>query len=112
MIYLVSLNEYAHVPTEVTVAVNDRPPSQHCYPPNCGDALLTKAKTLLDLRSHMDSYPWTEIYEGINQHFCKKPYNYQQVLLQGQHRRHTPTTGLNYVGGDQDGARPEELTAA
>ncbi|GJU47874.1 hypothetical protein Tco_1217429 [Tanacetum coccineum] len=46
--------------------------------------------TLFDLRPHMDSSRWTEIYEGINMHF-QKAYNTNKASFKAKHWKADPT---------------------
>ncbi|GJT81003.1 hypothetical protein Tco_1055345 [Tanacetum coccineum] len=49
-------------------------------------------QTLFDLRPHMDSSRWTEIYEGINMHL-QKAYNTNKASFKAKHWKADPTTG-------------------
>ncbi|GKD69177.1 hypothetical protein Tco_1323267, partial [Tanacetum coccineum] len=48
-------------------------------------------ETLFDLRPHMDSSRWTEIYEGINQHL-QKAYNTNKASFKANHWNADPAT--------------------
>ncbi|GJR54561.1 F-box domain containing protein [Tanacetum coccineum] len=66
--------------------------------------------TLFDLRPHMDSSRWTEIYEGINMHL-QKAYNTNKASFKAKHRKADPTTGTYDVEAIRR-AHPEEITVA
>ncbi|GJW58996.1 hypothetical protein Tco_0105727 [Tanacetum coccineum] len=115
---------------------DDRPPS-HVVPTGCGGcfaielallfvplyypswekvpkerkaAIISEIGTLFDLRPHMDSSRWTEIYEGINMHL-QKAYNTNKASFKAKHWKADPTTGTYDVEAIRR-ARPEEITAA
>ncbi|GKA53631.1 F-box domain containing protein [Tanacetum coccineum] len=66
-------------------------------------------ETLFDLRPHMESSRWTEIYEGINQHL-QKAYNTNKASFKAKHWKVDPQTGTYDVEAIRR-ARPEEITA-
>ena len=49
-------------------------------------------QTLLDLRPHMESSRWTDIYEGINMHL-QKAYNTNKASFKAKHWKVDPQTG-------------------
>ncbi|GJR75085.1 hypothetical protein Tco_0087450 [Tanacetum coccineum] len=57
-----------------------------------GGPISPPEDTLFDLRPHMDSSRWTEIYEGINQHL-QKAYNTNKASFKAKHWNADPTTG-------------------
>ncbi|GJX41861.1 F-box domain containing protein, partial [Tanacetum coccineum] len=63
--------------------------------------LISNIGTLFDLRPHMESFRWTDIYEGINMHL-QKAYN-------TKHWKVDPQTGTYDVEAIRR-ARPEEIT--
>lgn len=67
-------------------------------------------QTVFNLRPHMESSRWTEIYEGINGHL-QKAYNTNKASFKAKHWRADPTTGTYDVQAIRR-ARPEEITAA
>ncbi|PWA47008.1 hypothetical protein CTI12_AA502630 [Artemisia annua] len=66
--------------------------------------------TMFNLRKHMESSRWTEIYEGINNHL-QKAYNTNKASFKAKHWKTDPTTGTYDVEAIRR-ARPEEITAA
>ncbi|GJZ33859.1 hypothetical protein Tco_0579295 [Tanacetum coccineum] len=73
-------------------------------------AIVSEIGTLFDLRSHMDSSRWTEIYEGINMHL-QKAYNTNKASFKAKHWKADPTTWTYNVKAIWR-ARLEEITAA
>ncbi|GKB08313.1 F-box domain containing protein [Tanacetum coccineum] len=65
--------------------------------------------TLFDLRPHMESSRWTDIYEGINMHL-QKAYNTNKASFKAKHWKVDPQTGTYDVEAIRR-ARPEEITA-
>ncbi|GKD54106.1 F-box domain containing protein [Tanacetum coccineum] len=85
-------------------------PSWEKVPKERKAAIISEIGTLFDLRPHMDSSRWTEIYEGINQHL-QKAYNTNKASFKAKHWNADPTTGTYDVEAIRR-ARPEEITAA
>ncbi|GJX25654.1 hypothetical protein Tco_0231950, partial [Tanacetum coccineum] len=85
-------------------------PSWEKVPKERKAAIISEIGTLFDLRPHMDSSRWTEIYEGINQHL-QKAYNTNKASFKAKHWKADPTTGTYDVEAIRR-ARPEEITAA
>ncbi|GJW83408.1 hypothetical protein Tco_0156553 [Tanacetum coccineum] len=73
-------------------------------------AIISDIGTLFDLRPHMDSSRWTEIYEGINMHL-QKAYNTNKASFKAKHWKAYPTTGTYDVEAIRR-ARPEDITTA
>ncbi|GJW45774.1 hypothetical protein Tco_0077420 [Tanacetum coccineum] len=67
-------------------------PSWEKVPKERKAAIISEIGTLFDLRPHMDSSCWTEIYEGINQHL-QKAYNTNKASFKAKHWKADPTTG-------------------
>ncbi|GKD20544.1 hypothetical protein Tco_1222247, partial [Tanacetum coccineum] len=67
-------------------------PSWEKVPKERKAAIISEIGTLFDLRPHMDSSRWTEIYEGINQHL-QKAYNTNKASFKAKHWNADPTTG-------------------
>ncbi|GKB87989.1 F-box domain containing protein, partial [Tanacetum coccineum] len=85
-------------------------PSWEKVPKERKAAIISEIGTLFDLRPHMDSSRWTEIYEGINMHL-QKAYNTNKASFKAKHWKADPTTGTYDVEAIRR-ARPEEITAA
>ncbi|GJQ95111.1 F-box domain containing protein [Tanacetum coccineum] len=85
-------------------------PSWEKVPKERKAAIISDIGTLFDLRPHMDSSRWTEIYEGINMHL-QKAYNTNKASFKAKHWKADPTTGTYDVEAIRR-ARPEEITAA
>ncbi|GJR71484.1 hypothetical protein Tco_0083849 [Tanacetum coccineum] len=84
-------------------------PSWEKVPKERKAAIISEIGTLFDLRPHMDSSRWTEIYEGINMHL-QKAYNTNKASFKAKHWKADPTTGTYDVEAIRR-ARPEEITA-
>ncbi|GJT88291.1 F-box domain containing protein [Tanacetum coccineum] len=84
-------------------------PSWEKVPKERKAALISNIGTLFDLRPHMESSRWTEIYEGINQHL-QKAYNTNKASFKAKHWKVDPQTGTYDVEAIRR-ARPEEITA-
>ncbi|GJV01620.1 F-box domain containing protein [Tanacetum coccineum] len=85
-------------------------PSWEKVPKERKATIISEIGTLFDLRPHMDSSRWTEIYEGINMHL-QKAYNTNKASFKAKHWKADPTTGTYDVEAIRR-ARPEEITAA
>ncbi|GJV57767.1 F-box domain containing protein, partial [Tanacetum coccineum] len=85
-------------------------PSWEKVPKERKAAIISDIGTLFDLRPHMESSRWTEIYEGINMHL-QKAYNTNKASFKAKHWKADPTTGSYDVEAIRR-ARPEEITAA
>ncbi|GKA56681.1 F-box domain containing protein, partial [Tanacetum coccineum] len=85
-------------------------PSWEKVPKERKAAIISEIGTLFDLRPHMDSSRWTEIYEGINMHL-QKAYNTNKASFKAKHWKADPTTGTYDVEAIRR-ARPDEITAA
>ncbi|GKC55883.1 hypothetical protein Tco_1083481, partial [Tanacetum coccineum] len=85
-------------------------PSWEKVPKERKAAIISEIGTLFDLRPHMESSRWTEIYEGINMHL-QKAYNTNKASFKAKHWKADPTTGSYDVEAIRR-ARPEEITAA
>ncbi|GJU92193.1 zinc finger, PHD-type containing protein [Tanacetum coccineum] len=85
-------------------------PSWEKVPKERKAAIISNIGTLFDLRPHMESSRWTEIYEGINMHL-QKAYNTNKASFKAKHWKADPTTGSYDVEAIRR-ARPEEITAA
>ncbi|GJZ80127.1 F-box domain containing protein, partial [Tanacetum coccineum] len=85
-------------------------PSWEKVPKERKAAIISEIGTLFDLRPHMDSSRWTEIYEGINMHL-QNAYNTNKVSFKAKHWKADPTTGTYDVDAIRR-ARPEEITTA
>ncbi|GKB15300.1 F-box domain containing protein, partial [Tanacetum coccineum] len=85
-------------------------PSWEKVPKERKAAIISDIGTLFDLRPHMDSSRWTEIYEGINMHL-QKAYNTNKASFKAKHWKADPTTGTYDVEAIRR-ARPEDITAA
>ena len=64
---------------------------------------------MFNLRPHMESSRWTEIYEGIHNHL-QKAYNTNKASFKAKHWKADPTTGTYDVDAIRR-ARPEEITS-
>ncbi|GJW83845.1 F-box domain containing protein [Tanacetum coccineum] len=95
---------------EVVRSVSLYYPSWEKVPKERKAAIISEIGTLFDLRPHMDSSRWTEIYEGINMHL-QKAYNTNKASFKAKHWKADPTTGTYDVEAIRR-ARPEEITAA
>ncbi|GJW73485.1 F-box domain containing protein [Tanacetum coccineum] len=84
-------------------------PSWEKVPKERKAALISNIGTLFDLRPHMESPRWTDIYEGINMHL-QKAYNTNKASFKAKHWRVDPQTGTYDVEAIRQ-ARPEEITA-
>ncbi|GJX85082.1 F-box domain containing protein [Tanacetum coccineum] len=84
-------------------------PSWEKVPKERKAALISNIGTLFDLRPHMESPRWTDIYEGINMHL-QKAYNTNKASFKAKHWRVDPQTGTYDVEAIRQG-RPEEITA-
>ncbi|GJX07400.1 F-box domain containing protein [Tanacetum coccineum] len=84
-------------------------PSWEKVPKEQKAAIISNIGTLFDLRPHMESSRWTEIYEGINQHL-QKAYNTNKASFKAKHWKVDPQTGTYDVEAIRR-ARPEEITA-
>ncbi|GJX15088.1 F-box domain containing protein [Tanacetum coccineum] len=85
-------------------------PSWEKVPKERKATIISNIGTLFDLRPHMESSRWTEIYEGINMHL-QKAYNTNKASFKAKHWKADPTTGSYNVEAIRR-ARPEEFTAA
>nr|GFC22151.1 hypothetical protein [Tanacetum cinerariifolium] len=72
-------------------------------------ALIADIVTQFDLRPHMESPDWTEIYIGIQQHL-QKAYNTNKADFKAQHWVIDPTTETYKVEKIRR-ARPQDITA-
>ncbi|GJX90951.1 F-box domain containing protein [Tanacetum coccineum] len=95
---------------EVVRSVSLYYPSWEKVPKKRKAAIISNIRTLFDLRPHMESSRWTEIYEGINMHL-QKAYNTNKASFKAKHWKADPTTGSYDVEAIRR-ARPEEITAA
>ncbi|GJT33272.1 hypothetical protein Tco_0923691 [Tanacetum coccineum] len=84
-------------------------PSWEKVPKERKAALISNVGTLFDLRPHMESPRWSDIYEGINMHL-QKAYNTNKVSFKAKHWRVDPQTGTYDVEAIRQ-TRPEEITA-
>ncbi|GKE32036.1 hypothetical protein Tco_1451358, partial [Tanacetum coccineum] len=66
-------------------------PSWEKVPKEQKAAIILNIGTLFDLRPHMESSRWTEIYEGINQHL-QKDYNTNKASFKAKHWKVDPQT--------------------
>ncbi|GJW30827.1 F-box domain containing protein, partial [Tanacetum coccineum] len=108
-----SLKEIAEAKGLVSISFESVPlyyPSWEKVPKERKAAIISEIGTLFDLRPHMDSSCWTEIYEGINMHL-QKAYNTNKASFKAKHWKADPTTGTYDVEAIRR-ARPEEITAA
>nr|GEW42049.1 hypothetical protein [Tanacetum cinerariifolium] len=71
--------------------------------------LIADIRTQFDLRPHMESPDWTEIYAGIQQHL-QKAYNTNKAAFKAQHWVIDPTTRTYNVEKIRR-ARPQDITA-
>ncbi|GJV07153.1 F-box domain containing protein [Tanacetum coccineum] len=102
-----------HGPNYIGEVVRSVPlyyPSWEKVPKERKAAIISNIGTLFDLRPHMESSRWTEIYEGINMHL-QKAYNTNKASFKAKHWKADPTTGSYDVEAIRR-ARPEEITAA
>ncbi|GJY62569.1 hypothetical protein Tco_0463226 [Tanacetum coccineum] len=84
-------------------------PSWEKVPKERKAALISNIGTLFDLRPHMESPRWSDIYEGINMHL-QKAYNTNKASFKAKHWRVDPQTGTYDVEAIRQ-TRPEEITA-
>ncbi|GKB26251.1 F-box domain containing protein [Tanacetum coccineum] len=68
-------------------------PSWENVPKERKVVLISNIGTLFDLRPHMESPRWTDIYEGINIHL-QKAYNTNKASFKAKHWRVDPRPGL------------------
>ncbi|GJU70741.1 hypothetical protein Tco_1262146 [Tanacetum coccineum] len=68
-------------------------PSWEKVPKERKAALISNIGTLFDLRPHMESPRWSDIYEGINMHL-QKAYNTNKASFKAKHWRVDPRPGL------------------
>ncbi|GJY81669.1 hypothetical protein Tco_0494420 [Tanacetum coccineum] len=73
-------------------------PSWEKVPKERKAAIISNIGTLFDLRPHMESSCWTEIYEGINIHL-QKAYNTNKASFKAKHWKAGPTTESYDVEG-------------
>ncbi|GJS24479.1 F-box domain containing protein, partial [Tanacetum coccineum] len=85
-------------------------PSWEKVPKEQKAAIILDIGTLFDLRPHMDSSRWTDIYEGINMHL-QKAYNTNKASFKAKHWKADPTTRTYDVEAIRR-ARPEDITTA
>ncbi|GJV12939.1 F-box domain containing protein [Tanacetum coccineum] len=83
-------------------------PSWEKVPKERKAALISNIGTLFDLRPHMESPRWSDIYEGINMHL-QKAYNTNKASFKAKHWRVDPQTGTYDVEAIRR-TRPEEIT--
>ncbi|GKC01361.1 hypothetical protein Tco_0987497 [Tanacetum coccineum] len=93
---------------EVVMSVPLYYPSWEKIPKERKAALISNIGTLFDLRSHMESSRWTDIYEGINMHL-QKAYNTNKASFKAKHWKVDPQTETYDVEAIRR-ARPEEIT--
>ncbi|GKB64903.1 hypothetical protein Tco_0921089 [Tanacetum coccineum] len=84
-------------------------PSWEKVPKERKVALISNNRTLFDLRPHIESPRWSDIYEGINMHL-QKAYNTNKASFKAKHWRLDPQTGTYNVEAIRQ-TRPKEITA-